>query len=75
MTTEYFVSRTSYNRATRRENYRSRSFKTLQDAQMCFSETMIRAIGKSRKNEGYTCTITLSEQTDNIWKQLRREEV
>lgn len=75
MTVEYFVNRTSYNVITKRENYRSRRFSSLQDADLYFSETMYRAVAKSRRIEGYTCSISLDEQTNNSWKRLRFEEV
>ena len=73
--TDYFVSKSSYNAQTRRSTYVSKGFTDIGRASLFFSESKYRAEAKARKTEGYRCTICLSEQNGNLFRELKRVEI
>lgn len=73
--TDFFVSKSSYSPQSRRTTYVSRSFTDFNRAALFFSESKWRAVAKARKTEGYHCTIWLSEQNGNLFRELKREEI
>ena len=75
MTREYFVNRTSYNPATKRTTYSSRSFNTENEAAMYYIETRSRAEGTARRIEGWTCDIYMEEHEGTTWRLLKSERV
>jgi len=73
--TDFFVSKSSYNPQSRRTTYVSRSFTDFDRATIFFSESRSRAESKARKTVGYRCTIWLSEQNGNLFRELKRVEI